>query len=210
MKKLFLAAALMATSLSSMAGDIYAGVGTTGFTLGYEQPMGPRAATRYEWNHLVTDGNLAAGSVTYDYKVKANSLATFFDFYPVVNSGFRFTTGAFIGSPTVDVAARTQLYTDGNYLLVIPGDAIAVKVKTNTVIPYVGMGYRSGRYQSGLHFFADAGVSYVKPEVTLTAHPDLVALAGPRRIAAEEKALQDEADKLKFVPVLRVGISYPF
>lgn len=210
MKKHFLAVALMAASLSSYAGELYTGLGTTGVTLGYEQLMGPRAGTRYELNHMSTTGTVTAGSATYDYKMTGNSLATFFDFYPFVNSGFRFTTGAFIGSPSVDMAARSQVFVQGTYALLIPGDSVSVKAKTNTVMPYVGLGYRSGRYTSGLHFFADAGVSYVKPELSLTASPDLVALAGQARINQEAKALQDQADKQKFFPVLRVGVSFAF
>jgi hypothetical protein len=58
--------------------------------------------------------------------------------------------------------------------------------------------------------FVDAGVAYGKPRVDFDVPADIVAEAGQANINAEEQSLQNTADRLRFYPIVKVGVTYHF
>ncbi|UGA40220.1 hypothetical protein JOS77_13290 [Chromobacterium haemolyticum] len=57
--------------------------------------------------------------------------------------------------------------------------------------------------------FMDLGVAYGKPKATLTSSEGLTTAAGAD-IEIERKKLQDDLDKLKVWPVIKIGWGYTF
>jgi hypothetical protein len=55
--------------------------------------------------------------------------------------------------------------------------------------------------------FCDAGVAFGRPHVDFDVPANIVAEAGQENVNAEEKSLQDKADKLRFYPVVKVGVT---
>ncbi|MGR2682407.1 hypothetical protein [Chromobacterium haemolyticum] len=55
----------------------------------------------------------------------------------------------------------------------------------------------------------DLGVAYGKPKATLTSSEGLTTAAGAD-IEIERKKLQDDLDKLKVWPVIKIGWGYTF
>jgi len=89
------------------------------------------------------------------------------------------------------------------------GDALDFDAKFPSVTPYLGLGY-GHRTGAGLQLYADAGVAYGRPKVTLSPTASLAAKVSPTDLAAEQVSVQDKADRYRTYPVLKIGLSYGF
>lgn len=90
----------------------------------------------------------------------------------------------------------------------IAGETLALEAKFPSVRPCLGIGYGHS-VSKGLRLFMDLGVAYGKPKATLTASEGLTTAAGAD-IEIERKKLQDDLDKLKVWPVIKIGLGYTF
>lgn len=212
MKKTMIALALAASALTtaSFAGELYTGVGTDGITVGYAQAVTPSMGVRVEANTLSYNANVNTNNVNYDGKLKFNTLALMYDYFPFA-SGFRVTTGAYIGDKKLDLnATGTGNYTINGTTYNATGESLHGEVKYPSVTPYLGIGYGHNTMSKGLSFFADMGVTYGKPSVSLTASPGLQAVAGQANIDAERQRIQDKVNKYNVYPVVKIGLGYAF
>jgi hypothetical protein len=217
MKKTFvLALALAASAISSSASasgnEIYGGVGTTGFTAGYARAITPDVSARAEVNILKYDGHLNNDDVRYEAKLKLNSGAVYADYFPFDSSAFRLTGGAFFGDRKVDLKANAMsgTVTINGVKYNVAGESLTGSVKLPSVAPYIGIGSGHKATGAGLSFSTDLGVAIGKPDVTLSASPSLLAMAGQKNVDAERDRLQDKVDKYNLYPVLRFTVGYVF
>ncbi|WP_051229352.1 hypothetical protein [Paludibacterium yongneupense] len=81
-------------------------------------------------------------------------------------------------------------------------------MKFPTVRPYLGFGF-GHTPRKGLGFYSDLGVAYGKPSVDLSASQALQQQA-VNDIATEKSDLESKANRLRYMPVLNVGVSYVF
>ena len=209
------ALALMISSAAVVAADndIYTGFGTTGFVLGYGRTLGDSWGARVEADAFHYSRDFSTSDVDYTGKLDFKTGGIFGDYFPASN-GFRLTAGAFIGNNDVTGHGRPRngTYTINGQTYAAAGQYLDFDADLPTVRPYLGVGYGHTPHnggQAGFTFFADLGVAYGRPDVSLSASPELAAAAG-QNIEEERNDLQDKADKLRFFPVVRVGVGYAF
>ncbi len=206
-----LAAALSLAFVEASASELYAGIGTSGLELGAGARIGESFAARLDLNVLTVRRNVSTSDVEYDAKMKFFNAGAYLDWF--VAGGFRLTGGTIIGDRKVHGTARSSGNTitlNGVVYPVAAGDGLDFDAKFPTVTPYLGVGFGHHRVDAGLHFYADAGVAYGRPKVTLTPTASLAAKLNPGDLASEQVLAQDQANSLRAYPVLKLGAAYAF
>ena len=210
MRRLLLVLAMASTSV--MAEEAYLGLGSAGLTLGIGKTLLPGSMGRIEVNGLDVSHRYSSGGINYDAKLRHGSAAAFYDWFPAAE-GFRMTAGLFAGDTrltgsSTGVAGTT--YTINGVGYSAAGESLSLRVKWPTLLPYLGVGWGRGQPVGGLGFFADAGVAYGRPGVSLSASPGLTARATQANIDAERQRIEDDLGRYRYLPVLRVGLNYSF
>jgi hypothetical protein len=217
MKKLLLAFAAGAVALSAPlahAREVYGQVGTEGVGIGYSEPLGTHDNVRAEFNGFAFSKSFDAGGLHYDGTAHLYHGGLYLDFFPAPNTvSFRFTAGALIGGDNVDATANspsgTYKINGVNYSTL--GQSIHAKARFPTVRPYIGIGFgHTPVATKGFSAFFDAGVAYGRPRIDFDVPAEIVAEAGAANVEAEKQDLQSKADKLRFYPIVKVGVTYRF
>jgi hypothetical protein len=217
MKKLLVAIAAGVVTLASPvahAREVYGQVGTEGVGIGYSEPLGTRDNVRAEFNGIAFSHSFNAGGLHYDGTAHIYHGGLYLDFFPAPGTvPFRITAGALIGGDNVDATATSP---SGSYKIngvqySTLGESIHAKAKFPTVRPYIGIGFgHTPVAQKGFSAFFDAGVAYGRPKLDFDVPADIVAEAGQANVDAEKQDLQNKADKLRWYPVVKVGVTYRF
>lgn len=196
------------------AREIYGQIGTEGVGLGYAQPIGTRDNVRVEFNGMKFSHGFDTNDLHYDGTVNLYHGGFYFDFFPAPDTvGFRFTAGALVGGDNIDATATSMngTYTINGVPYPTLGESIHARARFPTVRPYLGIGFgHAPLAQKGFSAFFDAGVAYGRPRVELDVPPAIVAEAGQANVDAEQQDLQNKADKLRFYPIVKVGVTYRF
>jgi hypothetical protein len=188
----------------------YTTIGTQGVGVGIAIPITPMINGRIEANKLDLSKDFSSGNVNYGTKIKNNSVAALIDYHMFsAMPSFRLTAGAFINDGGISGTGTTTSYNfNGASYTVGAGESATINAKFKTVAPYIGVGF--GSMTKGFSFFNDIGAFYAKPSVGLTLTPGLAAAVNPADLAAETAALQNDLNRIKWYPVIRIGISYVF
>lgn len=210
----FMAAALAATSLfsqSASAAEIYGGAGTTGAEVGVSARVHESITGRLEFNALSFTRRVTTNNIDYDAKLKASNAGAYLDYF--VFGGLRVTGGALIGNRNLHGTARSVGGTFKLGSVAYPAaasDTLDFDAKFPTVTPYLGIGFGHHLAATGLRVYADAGVAYGRPKLTLSPSASLASKVNPTDLASEQRSAQDDVDSLGTYPVLKIGISYRF
>lgn len=154
--------------------------------------------------------------IEYDADLKLVSGELLLDVHPG-GRGFRISGGAIVnGNEVTAVSTENAVYTLNGvrYPVGLVG-RLEGRVETNTLAPYLGIGWGNAVAPGGPWRFAiDAGAFYQgKPKVSLTAHP-LIPILLPERfeqdLEAERHDIEDNLDSYRFYPVISLGVSYRF
>jgi hypothetical protein len=218
MKKLLIAVAASIAALSAPlvhAREIYGQVGTEGVGIGYSEPLGTHDNVRAEFNAISFSHSFDAGQLHYDGTAHIYHGGLYLDFFPAPNTiAFRLTAGALIGGDHVDATATslTSTYRVNGQSYSTLGQAIHAKATFPTVRPYIGIGFgHTPVATKGFSAFFDAGVAYGRPKVDQFDVPaTLVAIVGQAAVDQQRQELQEKADKLRFYPIVKVGVTYRF
>lgn len=217
MKRLLVTVAAVSTALSAPlahAHEVYGQIGTEGLGIGFSEPLGTRDNVRAEFNGFTFSHGFNTNDLHYDGKVNLYHGGLYLDFFPAPNTiGFRLTAGMLIGGDNIDATATsmTGTYTINGVNYSTLGESIHAKARFPTVRPYLGIGFgHTPVAQKGFSAFFDAGVAFGRPHVDFDVPADIVAEAGQENVDAEKQELQDKADKLRFYPIVKVGVTYRF
>jgi opacity protein-like surface antigen len=218
MKKLLIAVAASIAALSAPlvhAREIYGQVGTEGVGIGYSEPLGTHDNVRAEFNGISFSHSFDAGQLHYDGTAHIYHGGLYLDFFPAPSTiGFRLTAGALIGGDHVDATATslTTTYTYHGTTYSTLGENIRAKARFPTVRPYIGIGFgHTPVAAKGFSAFFDAGVAYGRPTIDQFDVPaNIVAAVGQAAVDQQKQDLQDKADKLRFYPIVKVGVTYRF
>ena len=198
----------------AMADEVYGQVGTEGAGVGYGHALGSLANVRAEFNGFSFSHSFNSGGLHYDGTATLAHGGLYGDFFPAPGVvPFRFTAGVLIGGDNVDADATSMsgTYTINGVKYSTLGESIHAKAKFPVVRPYLGIGFgHSPLATKGFSMFVDAGVAYGKPRVDFDVPADIVAEAGQANVDAEKQSLQNTADRLRFYPIVKVGITYHF
>lgn len=206
---LAMALALGAAS-QARANEVYTHIGTEGIGLGFSQSISPTLGVRVEGNYGRISRSFETDGVKYDAKIKLGGVGVIGDWF-VNQGGFRLSGGLTWndkkGNGSGHSSTDSVVINGQRYSLV--GEELRGAVKFPTFMPYLGIGWGHHNAGPGWNFTADLGVMFGKPKASLTATPGLAAQAGSN-IEAERRELQDEADKYRVFPILKIGASYRF
>lgn len=191
-------------------------VGSTGvgadLTLGLARSLNVRlGAQAYTRSETRTEQE-----IEYDADLKLVSGEILLDVHPG-GRGFRVSGGVIVnGNEVTAVSTEDAVYTINGvpYPVGLVG-RLEGRVETNSVAPYLGIGWGNAVAPGGPWRFAlDVGAFYQgKPKVSLTAHP-LIPILLPERfeedLEAERQDIEDDLDSYRFYPVVSLGLSYRF
>lgn len=200
------------TAQAAHAVDAYAGIGTTGLLVGIEHHYSDAVGVRADLNAASISRDTSDNSATYHGTAHLSALGLFADYHPW-GSGFRISGGALIGNSYVDGSATPSA--NGTFVLngvavSAPGESLSARIKLPSVRPFLGLGWGHAPKDTGLFGQFDLGVAYGRPDVTLSATPNLAAaaLAAGTSIEAERARLQSKANDFRLYPVIRAGLGW--
>lgn len=208
---LAIASALALAAPAAGAVEAYAGVGTTGVEVGIAQPLAGPFSVRVDIDWLHASHHFTTSDIDYDARLKASNAGAYLDLF--VLGGLRLTGGALIGDRKVHGVARSMggtITLNGVVYPVSASDTLTFDADFPNVTPYLGIGYGHRGNAPGWRLYADAGVAWGRPDVRLSPSASLAAKASPSDIAGEQARAQDQADKLRAYPVVKVGLIYSF
>ena len=210
-RPLALFAALAIASPLASAVELAAGGGSTGGEVGVVVPLAPSFTARLEANVLRYGTDFTSDDgIHYDAKLKGDNAGVYLDAF--VFESVRVSGGALIGRRVFHGTATSLGDTvdfNGTTYPVSPGDALGFDAKFPRVSPYLGIGW-GHRPGAGLHLYADAGVAWGRPTVTLSPTASLLMKVSPSDLAAEQSSVQDKANRYRAYPVLKIGLAYAF
>jgi hypothetical protein len=199
------------------AQSVYAGVGTTGLSLGFGHTYSDRLGARAEVSLVPTvSRSFTQDGINYSGEARSARVAAFADWHPL-GGGFRLTTGLSGGKSSGDFAGAPSTgatITIGTSTVSVgPADRYDSKIEFPSAMPYLGLGWGHTPARGwGIH--ADAGLLIGTPTVTGSLSPSLtakIALTGRDPQAELERELQtvrDTTAKVVGLPLLSVGVSY--
>ena len=192
--------------------SLYTQVGTEGVGLGVGTHLTDKLGARAEINGFSMSRSVGIESNTYQAKAELKSAAGYFDLFPFEKSSFRLTTGVvFNDSSLHGNATGSNVNINGTSYSVGAGESLNGRIKLASVAPYLGIGFgHEQQDKAGFSVFGDVGAYYANPKAELNATPGLASAIGAANLAAEQAKLQSYADRLKFYPVVKVGVAYRF
>lgn len=213
-------AALLMSAIAAApaaAQSVYAGVGTTGLSLGFGHTYSERLGARAEVSLVPTiSRSFTQDATDYSGEARSSRFAALVDWHPL-GGGFRLTAGLSGGKSSGDFSGAPSTgstITIGNSTVSVgPADRYDTKIEFPSAMPYLGLGWGHTPAKGwGIH--ADAGLLIGAPTVTGSLSPSLsakIALTGRDPQAELERELQkvrDTTGKVLGLPLLSVGVSY--
>ncbi len=153
--------------------------------------------------------------VEYDSKLKSFTGGAFADFHPG-GGPLMVSAGAYYGTRKLDLDARPTGTVDIGGQSFTPAQIgeITGEARMSKLQPFLGLGYDntfSGtggwgfRAVAGVAFSKDPSVDLIASGGTLATDPNFQA-----RLAQEEADVRDDARRLRYFPVVQVGITRQF
>lgn len=213
---LALAAAWPAHAQNNLGVNLKAGTAGTGFDL--VVPINEGLNLRLGHASYKTDRVVTEENVNYQAQLTLGGTNFLADWFPSKASGFRWTLGAY--SPQHQLTGQARAGQGGTIEInkvAYPAAALGtldLSVKWGGTKPYLGLGFDGFRSaKGGLYFNADAGVILAgAPKVSLRANCPSAAVCAAIEsdLRAEETQLNQDFQKLKYLPVVQVGVGYRF
>jgi hypothetical protein len=211
------AAVLSLAGASAHAQSVYAGIGSTGVTVGYAHSYSERFGARAELSALLSiERTFVENGIDYTGSLGGVRGAALFDWHPL-RGGLRLTAGVSANNVSGDFSGApssgSTVTIGGTTVPVGPADRYTVRAELPSVMPYVGVGWGHAP-ERGWGFHADVGVLVGNADVSGTLSPSLrakIALTGADPDAELERELQSVRDavaKVNVIPVLSLGVSY--
>lgn len=193
---------------------VYGVAGTGGVGLGMGMQLSERWVVRGELARLKRDIDRSDDRIDYGGQLKLGTGAILADYHPF-DGAFRITGGVDFGRPRANLRALTKasiLTVNDRDYLVPPGEGLTAELKYPRAMPYLGIGWGYGDLQRpGWRFGLDLGASFGRARGQLNATQGLMSVAGfPDDLAAQNRKFDEDARKLRFFPIVKVGVGYAF
>ena len=199
------------------AQSVYAGVGTTGLSLGVGYAYSAWLGARAEGSLVPTvSRSFQQDGIDYSGEARSTRFAALLDWHPM-GGVFRITAGLSGGASQGNFAGAPvsgSSITIGTTTVPLgPADRYESRIEFPSAMPYLGLGWGHTPAKGwGMH--ADAGLLIGTPTVTGSLSPSLsakIAAIGRDPQAELDRELQtvrDTTAKVVGLPVLSVGVSY--
>ncbi len=210
--------AAAASAGTASAQSVAARVGTTGFgaeaAFGLNEYLGVRGSYGVgSYNYEVTESD-----IKYKAKVKPNVGLATLDVHPF-GGWFRLSAGLGLNGTKADGSADTAsgtLTINGNTYNTSEVGSVTGKITFKKAAPYLGLGWGApAKSNGGFYFTSDIGVMFSKASgsVTGTCAASLPAPTCAQLQAdldAEALQFKQEVEKVKYYPVIAIGVGYRF
>ncbi len=203
---------------SAHAQSVGARIGTTGFSAeagygftDYLAVRGSYGAGRFNYNFTESD-------IRYETKVKPSIGIVTLDVHPF-GGWFRVSGGLGFNNTKVDGTADTAsgtLTINGTVYNTSEVGSVQGRISFDKTSPYLGIGWGApAKSNGGFYFTSDFGVIFSKATgtVTGTCAPSLPAntcAALQADLDAEALQFRHEVEKVKYYPVVTLGVGYRF
>ena len=221
MKKSLITCFFLASTLSSAwSAEVYGGYGVlTGAHAGFSHRLTENLGVRGEANAFNYSRSFSISGSQYAAKADVSGASLYFDYMPLlpITSQLRLTAGFGLSKSELSAnksSGTTVTLGDNSYSL-NADDTFGLNVRYPSVMPYLGLGTGHHRSEKGFNFYADAGVFFGKPQLTFDYSNAFLARIGMGQISVadlqkEEAKVRTEVEKIKFMPVIKLGVSYSF
>lgn len=202
MKRLLLAASLLAATGVAQAAGVGVRAGTLGLGGDIAWSVAPTLSARLGYSRLTWDRDFSTDNVRYDGELKLSNFNALLDFSPL--GPFRLTGGVILNDNRYEANG------------VASAGTVSGHVKAGRrAAPYLGIGYGnvSG---AGVNFYADLGVMFLgspRASLSATCAPGVGAAACTafqNDVGAEQRRLEDRLKRFKYYPVLNIGLTIGF
>lgn len=194
-------------------------VGTLGAGINVATPINESFQLRLNVNGAKYSTTEKKEDIDYDADLKFANAGLLVDYFPFESVGFHLTGGAYYNANKIEGTARPTAtdpitINDVDYSSADLGQLDA-KLDFDKFAPYAGIGWGNDSRSEGFGFSLDLGVLVGQTKVGLTPTYGSAATAAIKAqidsdIAAEQKKLDDDLDKLKIYPVIMFGVTYTF
>lgn len=208
---------------NSPAHQAYLKGGLAGIGAGYAYGISNAFTARADITTMGTySRNSTSGDFAYQGKLKYDQASVYGDWFPF-EGAFRVTGGLNLRDAKLEAKASPNMagtVTIGDTTVSFDGnDSAYARIKMPSVAPYIGIGWGHNVVSGskGFSFIADLGFSIGKPKVDFQVNPALMGKLdaatggqGSAEINKQLKDIRDDADKIKVMPQLYIGVAYKF
>lgn len=193
--------------------------GTLGGGLELTADLSDEFSVRGGLNYIKFDFDASLGGVDYTMEPEFSNISILLDYHPF-SGAFRLTGGLYLTDHTVDVSGTVpqdvvpEEYSQYAYLT--DRARLQGSVDFNSIAPYAGLGWSSGRGEYGWGMSCDFGLLFqgVATVSDLAVVTDVDYGAYQSEVDAfldeQEKEIQDELDKYEIYPVAAIMLHYSF
>ena len=208
------------SSASVCADEVYGGFGVlSGVHAGFSHSLSDSFGMRTEAHSFSYSRSFSVSGSQYAAQADFSGATLYLDWKPLtpITSEFRITAGLGLGKNELRAgksSGTSVTLGDSTYLL-NPEDTFGLNLRYPSTMPYLGIGTGHHRAQKGFNFYTDAGVFFGKPELTFEYSDAFLTRIGMGQISIadlqkEEAKVRAEADKIKFMPTVKLGVTYRF
>ena len=192
--------------------------GTTGFGVEGQFQAAPRINLRVAGDLFSYDTDFATDDVNYEAEIDFSQVGGFVDLHPFDNSLF-VSGGLYAGDRSVEVSATSNRPAEIGNVVFTPQQigTLTGSVDFGGAAPFLGVGFNNTFRTAGrIGFKAVVGAAFgEEPTVSLrrTAGeplPAAIQTQFDQELRNEERELQEDAEDLKTLPVVQVGLTYRF
>ncbi|HXF44711.1 MAG TPA: hypothetical protein VNK91_01175 [Burkholderiaceae bacterium] len=203
---------------SAPAQSLSARGGTTGFGAELGAGLTPFLGVRGSYAAGSYDYDTTKSDIRYDAKLKPSVGLLTLDVHPFAGS-FRLSAGLGLNNTKVDGRADTTSGTitiNGQTYNTSDVGTVEGSVRFERTAPYIGIGWGAAAAPGrGLYFTSDLGVIFSRAtgSVSGTCAPSLNPLVCAQLqsdLQAEAQKFKQEVEKVKYYPVVTIGVGYRF
>ncbi len=202
------------------SGNIAVGVkaGTLGFGGEVTAGLTPSFNARVSYNGYNYNGSSTQNQIIYDYKLSLGSFPVLLDWYPFEGSAFRLSPGVVFNNNKISATGTSKQVSSyvigGKTYSTAQIGSLVGNADFNKTAPYAGLGWGNAvGKDSGLSVVFDLGVMFQgSPTIALSATNPAMQ-NDPTFKASLDKEIadvKDKTDKLKYYPVVSLGLAYRF
>ena len=188
--------------------------GTLGLGLEVGKLLSDHVSARIGANYLSFDANRNTKGIDYKVGAKLQAVTGLVDFYPAARGSFHLTAGVITDPLKVTatgVANGSTFTINGHSYTSAQVGTLTGTFQFPSVRPYAGLGFGTPARRGGaLGFFFDLGAGLGKPDVTLNATGATSGSALATDLQAQIATTRADVAKLKFYPVVSLGLAYRF
>ncbi len=204
-KTIIAACASVALQANAAAPSVDLGLSTLGISISGSYQLMDSVVIRGQYNQLTFGSDFDESNINYDTDLKLSSFGLIADWYPLDNSGFRVSAGAYYNDNTLEGSGTPTSGTDfiiGDQAYTL--DRLDAKVEFDNFAPYVGIGWTSNYSgEQGFIISADLGMLYQgSAKVSLDAYGTGTAIPGfNESLQKEVSRVEDELSKVNYSPL---------